>query len=227
MGNHDEAGAPRPEASAAERRLQGRYGTEARAAAFYDHQVLSHLNEAMIRFVGQMDLLFIATADASGHTDSSVRAGPPGFVQVLSPDRLAYPEYRGNGVMASLANLTENPHIGLLLIDFAESTVGLHVNGRAEILEPSDVPAGIAADARAEHWVAVSVQEAYIHCSKHLPRMARTDKVIAWGTDDPGKKGGDFFGVSADRRLPTDAAASAEALVSSPPLEPVRPSRDG
>ncbi len=226
MASDDEMRAvgPRPESSEAERQLQGRYGTQARAAAFYEHQVLPHLNEAMMRFVEQMDLMFVATADAAGRTDSSVRAGPRGFIQVLSPHRLAYPEYRGNGVMASLANLTDNPHIGLLLIDFAESTVGLHVNGRAEIREPSDVPAGIAADARAEHWVLVSVHEAYIHCSKHLPQMTRSGKRIAWGTDDPGKKGGDFFGVSAGRRLSAGVAARAAA---GSPVDPVGPPHDG
>ena len=37
--------------------------------------------------------------------------------------------------MASLGNITENPHIGLVLVDFFETTVGLHLNGSAKILE--------------------------------------------------------------------------------------------
>ena len=28
------------------------------------------------------------------------------------------------------------------------------------------------------------VEEAYIHCSKHVPLLARRDKQIVWGTDD-------------------------------------------
>ena len=40
----------------------------------------------------------------------------------------------------------------------------------------------------------VRVEEAYIHCSKHIPRLAKQDKEIPWGTDDPAAKG-DFFQV--------------------------------
>jgi len=54
-----------------------------------------------------------------------------GFVHVLNEKILVYPEYRGNGVMASLGNIVENPHAGLLFVDFIRDKVGLHVNGAA------------------------------------------------------------------------------------------------
>ena len=41
----------------------------------------------------------------------------------------------------------------------------------------------------------VDVVEAYIHCRKHIPRMQRVHERREWGTDDPGRKGGDYFGV--------------------------------
>ena len=63
---------------------------------------------------------------------------PAGFVQVLDEKTLVYPEYRGNGVLASLGNILENPHIGLMFPDFYQSTVGLHVNGTARVLNPSE-----------------------------------------------------------------------------------------
>ncbi len=45
-----------------------------------------------------------------------------------------------------------------------------------------------------ERWVRVDVVEAYIHCSKHIPHLARRpDSQQAWGTDDPVRKGGDYF----------------------------------
>ena len=52
---------------------------------------------------------------------------------------LIYPEYRGNGVFANLGNIRENPHIGLLIIDFYKDTIGLHVNGKARIVENEDL----------------------------------------------------------------------------------------
>src|SRR5271167_4836156 len=61
------------------------------------------------------------------------------FVRVLDRTTLLYPEYRGNGVLASLGNISENPHIGLIFIDFFEATIGLHVNGKARIVDNNEL----------------------------------------------------------------------------------------
>ena len=92
-----------------ERELQERCGTSRRAAAFYREQVRGHLNEAMRRFIGRMEMVFVATSDADGNCDCSLRAGPPGFVRTIDDRTLAYPEYRGNGVMASQGNRLMRP----------------------------------------------------------------------------------------------------------------------
>jgi hypothetical protein len=44
-------------------------------------------------------------------------------------------------------------------------------------------------------WVEVEVEEAYVHCSKHIPLLAKLPKDIAWGTDDQVRKKGDYFGA--------------------------------
>jgi predicted pyridoxine 5'-phosphate oxidase superfamily flavin-nucleotide-binding protein len=170
--------------SIGEHALQERYGTTHRARGFYDHQVLDHLNEHMQTFLARMEMVFIATADAAGEADCSFRAGPPGFVCVLDERTLAYPEYRGNGVMASLGNIAENAHIGLLFIDFCGDAIGLHVNGRASIVED---------DALLDRWVHVDVVDAYVHCAKHIPRLARRPDLA------PTRPGGDYF-RTVDRR---------------------------
>ena len=46
-----------------------------------------------------------------------------------------------------------------------------------------------------ERWVIVSVDEAYMHCSKHIPLMRKVDHEVQWGTDDVRAKGGDYFGA--------------------------------
>ena len=184
--------------------LQCALETSDRATRFYSDQVLDHLNPAMAEFVGRMEMAFISTADADGECDSSLRAGPAGFLRVIDSRTLVYPEYRGNGVMASLGNIMENPHVGMLMVDFAEDLIGLHVNGRARIapLEEFAAEAEVEAEAggkKVERWVVVEVQEAYVHCRKHIPRMVPVDRVRHWGTDDVKRKGGDFFGVKADK----------------------------
>jgi predicted pyridoxine 5'-phosphate oxidase superfamily flavin-nucleotide-binding protein len=182
-----------------EHRLQDAYGTRERAERFYNDQFRDRLLPRMVEFVNRMEMVFIATADAGGDCDASLRAGSPGFLRVLDDRTLAYPEYRGNGVLASLGNLSENPHIGLLMIDFVEDLIGLHVNGHAHVLDNDTFTTRYpghgeqAEGRRVERWVVVDVVEAYIHCRKHIPRMQRLPQKRAWGTDDPARKGGDYF----------------------------------
>jgi predicted pyridoxine 5'-phosphate oxidase superfamily flavin-nucleotide-binding protein len=214
--------------SKGEHALQESCGTVRRARAFYDHQVLDHLNEEMQAFILRQSLMFIATASADGDCDCSIRAGLPGaFVTVLDENTLVYPEYRGNGVMASLGNMSENPHVGLLFIDFFGSTVGLHVNGNSTIadneallshyLERGSVLRAMLEQGgrRPERWVRVTVAEAYIHCSKHIPQLRPVDKAIDSGTDDAARKGGDYFHAKRENRpwhdRPVPATASTVA----------------
>lgn len=201
--------------------LQLRHGTVSRARGFYEHQMLDHLNDCMQAFIGRMEMVFIATADRSGEADCSLRAGPPGFVGVLDERTLVYPEYRGNGVMASLGNLAENGHIGLLFLDFCGDAIGLHVNGQAATVEDADLPArtelpDLVRDAlhveggrQPERWVQVDVVEAYIHCSKHIPRLVKRCEVTPAGnTNDVARKGGDYFKAKHSPRPWVDGAAA-------------------
>ncbi|WP_204165904.1 pyridoxamine 5'-phosphate oxidase family protein [Streptomyces sp. NEAU-S7GS2] len=189
--------------------VQQRLGTTERADRFYGDQVLDHLNVRMQEFVARQEMFFLATADRHGECDSTFRAGPPGFVRVLDDRTLAYPEYRGNGVMASIGNISENPRLGILMIDFTRDRIGLHINGRARVVLDEEMRAqhaGLPVDPvpgrRAQLWVTVEVEEAYIHCAKHIPHLqkvpAQQRGARAWGTDDSKRKGGDFFGAAAE-----------------------------
>ncbi len=187
--------------SRGERELQVAWGTQERAELFYDRQVRDHLSEKMKALIQRQEMVFVATADSQGNCDCSPRFGRPGFVEIVSPTRLAYPEFRGNGVFASLGNIRENPHAGLVFVAFLETTVGLHVNGSAEIYSPDSAPVSLDSKAYAgsdraallERWVVIDIHEAYIHCSKHVPHLQKLEKNIRWGTDDPRAKSDRFF----------------------------------
>jgi predicted pyridoxine 5'-phosphate oxidase superfamily flavin-nucleotide-binding protein len=189
--------------SCGERELQQLYGTAERADRFYRQQMLDHLNDRMREFVARQEMMFVSSASGDGECDCTFRAGPPGFVSVLDAQTLAWPEYRGNGVMASLGNMSENAHVGLLFVDFFTDLIGLHVNGRTTIVEDAamrerhpDLPVDSVPGRRPERWVTVHVVEAYIHCAKHIPRLVKAPRGRAWGSDDTRRKGGDFFGAA-------------------------------
>ena len=167
----------------------------------------------MIDFLGRQELAFVAIADATGECDNSLRAGAPGFLHVIDSTTLAYPEYRGNGVMASLGNILENPHVGIMVVDFVDDLIGLHVNGSARIVEDEELcshipnlPADGGKGRTPHQWVLVDVDEAYLHCRKHIPRMTPVPHHRDWGTDDVKRKGGDYFDAKGTRRYDRERA---------------------
>ena len=186
--------------------LQKKYGTEDRANAFYNGQVLDYLAPKMQEFIAKQEFMFVSTADRHGECDCTSKLGTPGFIRVLSENYIIYPERRGNGVFANLGNIIENPHIGLLMIDFLQDTVGLHVNGKARIVEheelleykenlPQSILDEVSLDGpkQPERWIMVEVEEAYVQCSKHIPHLKKEDKRIDWGTDSAAAKKADYF----------------------------------
>jgi len=204
--------------SAGERILQEKYGTTQRAQQFYGSQVTGWLTPVMQQFIQRMEMAFIATSDSSGECDCSFRAGPAGFIRVLDDHTIAYPEYRGNGVLASLGNVLQNPHIGIFLADFTHDLIGLHVNGDARIVTPArmqeldlDLPEAGPSGRRPVQWVLVHVTEAYVHCSKHIPKMIPQSRVRHWGTDKPRHKGSDYFGTAAGKAAAARSARQEAA----------------
>lgn len=210
---------------AGERALQQRLGTRKRADRFYSEQVLDHLNALMCEFVQRMEMFFLATSDEKGECDSTFRAGTPGFLRVFDERTLAYPEYRGNGVFASLGNIERNPHVALLLMDFQRDRIGLHINGRARVVSDADMrvehpelPVDPVPGRRGAVWVEVIVEEAYIHCAKHVPHLVKAERKAsgegrAWGTDDNRRKGGDYFGAAAAARARAQDPPTARTTV--------------
>jgi hypothetical protein len=117
------------------------------------------------------------------------------------------------------------------MVDFTRDLIGLHVNGSAEIVTPARMqqldrclPEEPGQPGRRPvHWVLVRVTEAYIHCSKHIPKLIPQSRVRHWGTDNPRYKGGDYFGAAAQNPgvpeadpIPARAAAAAGLGLSRP-----------
>jgi predicted pyridoxine 5'-phosphate oxidase superfamily flavin-nucleotide-binding protein len=86
------------------------------------------------------DTFFVATASPDGAADASHRGGNPGFVQVLSPTRVRWPDYIGNAMFLTLGNLELNPAAGLFLPDWRTGSV-LHLSGTAStVWDTAGVP---------------------------------------------------------------------------------------
>jgi predicted pyridoxine 5'-phosphate oxidase superfamily flavin-nucleotide-binding protein len=182
--------------------LQKSFGTQSQALAFYNKQVVDHITPLMADYISHQEIMHLSTANKRGECDTSFRIGHPGFVTVLSKKYVIYPEFKGNGVMASMGNITENGHASILFIDFFRTTIGLHINGKAKIVETKDIGkwdkhgkidiesiniSKIAA------WLLIEVDEAYIHCSKLIPLLGKLDKTQGEHVE----KNGNAFGTKS------------------------------
>jgi predicted pyridoxine 5'-phosphate oxidase superfamily flavin-nucleotide-binding protein len=152
------------------RRLQDDFDTR-RLADRLDERFLQHptIEAGDKEFIERMDMFFLATADEHGHPQCSYKGGDPGFVQVIDPHTLAFPNYDGNGMYLSMGNVLVNPHVGMLFIDFtAERPSRLRVNGVASI-DPEDPLVG--AWPGAQFVVRVRPTEVFPNCPRYIHRM--------------------------------------------------------
>ena len=83
--------------------------------------------------IERADTFFIASVHEGSGADASHRGGLPGFVRVVDERTLRFADYAGNNMFQTLGNISTDPRVGLLFVDF-ESGTTLQLTGRARIL---------------------------------------------------------------------------------------------
>jgi len=138
-----------------------------------------------------VSLFFIATAYGP-NVDCSMRAGVPGFVRIVGPGTLEWPEYDGNSMYRTLGNIARNPHVGLLFVKFDGVSSRTRINGQAVIVDDA---AAVARHDGAKVVVRVAC-ELYTNCpravhdlpggrlSDYVPRPGHTPPPPAWKSRD-------------------------------------------
>jgi hypothetical protein len=150
------------------RRLQDRFDTRRLADRLDEKLGRPAFTDEDRAFIESSRLFFLATADAQGQPDCSYKGGDPGFVRVTGENELAFPSYDGNGMFRSLGNVTVNPAVALLFIDF-ERPNRLRVNGRASIAEDDPM---LEAFAGAQLVVRVRAARIFPNCPRYIHRMS-------------------------------------------------------
>jgi uncharacterized protein len=180
---------------AGSRELQDRFDTR-RLADRLEERFLSHpvIDDSDRAFIERMDMFFLATADADGHPQCSYKGGDPGFVRVVDEQTVAFPNYDGNGMYLSMGNVLENPHVGMLFIDFVSPRPSrLRLNGIASIDEHDAL---IDEYPAVQFIVRVRATQVFPNCpryihqmqlvqrSRFVPRADRETPVPAWKRAD-------------------------------------------
>ncbi|MFD3751785.1 pyridoxamine 5'-phosphate oxidase family protein [Streptomyces cyaneofuscatus] len=104
------------------------------------------------------DSFFIATASPDGDADASHRGGNPGFLQVVSPTRLRWPDYAGNAMFLTLGNLELRPQAGLLVPDWETGDL-LQLSGTAHTVWDGAEAAAVPGAQRIVEFRIEAVQE--------------------------------------------------------------------
>lgn len=151
------------------RALQKVFDTEKLADAVASHIVVEELAPEHKGFIESRDMFFLTTIDHRGYPTCSYKGGGLGFVKALDDKTLAFPSYDGNGMFLSMANITTNPKIGMLFIDF-ETPHRVRVHGIATV----DVHSPLLKEfPGAEIIVTVKITEVFINCPRYIHKYQR------------------------------------------------------
>ncbi|MGH2839349.1 MAG: pyridoxamine 5'-phosphate oxidase family protein [Solirubrobacteraceae bacterium] len=156
------------------RELQDRFDTRRLADRLEERTGRDHIRPVDRELIERMDMFFLATADPAGQPQCSYKGGDPGFVRVLDPHTLAFPNYDGNGMYLSWGNALVNPRVGLLFIDFvAERPSRLRVEGTASIDEHDEL---LGTYPEAQFVVRVHATKVFPNCPRYIHRMALVER---------------------------------------------------
>lgn len=150
------------------RQLQDRFDTRRIADRLERvdlHQVFTDAERQMIE---SAPMFFLATLDADGFPDVSYKGGLPGFVRVIGPSTLAFPNYDGNGMYKSLGNVLAHPKVGIIFIRWDDSPKKLRIQGRASVHDDDPLLVDLPG---AQLIVRVEAERIFDNCPRYLHRM--------------------------------------------------------
>jgi len=189
------------------RELQEQFGSTALADRLVEKLTRNRFNESDKAFIESAGFFFLATASPDAQPDCSFKAGPKGFVKIVAPDLLVFPDYDGNGMFKSLGNIRANPKIGMLFITFDAAPKRLRVNGSAS--HSLDDPL-LSEFAGAQGIVRVTPEHIFPNCPRYIPNLTASEESIyvprsGAAPVEPAWKGFDAFKDVVPPRRPTRA----------------------
>lgn len=122
------------------KQLQERWGSRSSYRRLESGPTTHHeLGPEEIAFIAAQDSFFLASINENGWPYMQHRGGPPGFLQVLSTNKLGFADFKGNRQYLSFGNILTNPRVSLFLIDYP-LRARLKIFGQATLVEGDDIP---------------------------------------------------------------------------------------
>lgn len=209
------------------RALQEEGGSAAGYAAGFmgpDADRADRLTPEDAAFVEARDGFYQASVAGNGWPYVQFRGGPAGFLRVLDDKTLGYADFRGNRQYLSAGNISEDPRIALILMDYPNRR-RLKIWGRAALVRAADDPdlvARLAPEgyrARIERAVLIHVEALDWNCPQHIPRRLTEEEwrhVSATAIDALARQVHALQRENADLRARLDDAAAMAAGPATP-----------
>ena len=140
------------------------------------------LGDAEAAFIAERDSFYMATVSESGWPYVQHRGGPPGFLKVLGPRKVAFADFRGNTQLISTGNAANNDRVSLILMDY-RNRQRLKILGRirfddatradAEVVKAVQLP---DYRGRVERVAVIEVEAFDWNCPQHItPRFTEAE----------------------------------------------------
>lgn len=131
----------------------------------------------LIEYIADLDMFYLATANAAGQPYVQYRGGPPGLLKVIDEHTLGFADFGGNRQYITLGNLTENPKAFLFLMDYANSR-RVKVWGTARVVEGDEALEQQLRDpaysGKVERAILFTVEAWDVNCQQHIhPRYSK------------------------------------------------------
>ncbi|MBL4673419.1 MAG: pyridoxamine 5'-phosphate oxidase family protein [Arenicella sp.] len=157
--------------SQSQRKIQKEHDSHNLADAVVAAIVSDELQDEQIEFISKLDYFFLSTVNRNGEPTVSYKGGPVGLVNVVSPRKLVFPNYDGNGMFLSMGNATETGKIGMLFIDM-ETPLRVRVQGTAKV---SENPELLALFPGSNMVVEVAVTAVFYNCARYIHKHQRIE----------------------------------------------------
>lgn len=134
------------------------------------------------QFIGDRDSFYMATIGETGWPYVQHRGGPKGFLKVIDAKTLAFADFRGNRQYISTGNLTTNPRVAMILVDYPQQT-RLKILGTIQILEGEQATQWVTAHpdpgypAQMERVFLIHVEATDWNCQQHITPRFTEDEI--------------------------------------------------
>lgn len=162
---------------------QQRYGSRDRIARFASVAGPNdRLTDRETDYIARRDSFYMATVNEDGWPYVQHRGGPAGFLRVLTPEKLAFADFRGNTQLISAGNASANNKVSLLLMDYPNrqrlKIIGHLTFVEAGDLTSEDLVAVVDSEyrARVERVATIHVVAFDWNCPQHItPRFTESE----------------------------------------------------